>query len=63
MTVLQKISDREPDLKRELKTSIELMLPYGGGAIHARAKRILKKLEADDAPGRTPLSGARRMRR
>jgi hypothetical protein len=47
MTVLQRISDSEPDLKRELRTSIELMLPNGTGAICSRARRIMKQLDRE----------------
>ena len=47
MTVLQRISEREPDLKRELRTSIELMLPYGTGAICSRARKIMKQLDRE----------------
>lgn len=46
MTVLTRIAEREPDLKRELRDSIELMLPYARPAIHARARMVLKRLEA-----------------
>lgn len=52
MTVLQRISEREPDLKRELRTSIELMLPYGGGAIQSRARKIVKQLDRERPPRR-----------
>jgi len=47
MSVLQRIAAREPDLKRELRTSIELMLPYGGPALYARAKAVMKQLERE----------------
>ncbi|MFH1230679.1 MAG: hypothetical protein V1709_04195 [Planctomycetota bacterium] len=46
MTVLKRIAEREPGLKRELRDSIELMLPYARPAIHARARMVLKRLEA-----------------
>lgn len=36
MTVLTKIAEREPGLKRELQTAIELMLLYVGPALRAR---------------------------
>ena len=49
MTALQRIVAREPDLKRELQTSIELMMPYVGAALKARARIVLQQLE------RTPL--------
>jgi hypothetical protein len=57
MTVLQRIADREPDLKRELKTAIELMLPYGGPAIQARARMVIKKLDAELSLERMPAAG------
>jgi hypothetical protein len=47
MTVLTRIAEREPDLKRELRDSIELMLPYAGPAIQARARMVMKRLNAD----------------
>src|SRR3990172_4597317 len=50
MTVLQRIAEREPDLKRELRTSIELILPNGGGAICSRAKKVLKQLDKEIPP-------------
>jgi len=49
MTVLQRISEREPDLKRELRTSIELMLPYGTGAICSRARKVMKQLDRESS--------------
>lgn len=45
MTVLVKIAEREPDLKHELQTAIELMLPYVGPALRARGRMIMKQLE------------------
>jgi hypothetical protein len=45
MTVLQRIVTREPDLKRELQASIELMIPYVGPALQARARIVLKELD------------------
>jgi hypothetical protein len=50
MTVLTRIAEREPDLKRELRDSIELMLPYAAPAIHARARMVMKRLKAETAP-------------
>lgn len=47
MTVLLNISEREPDLKRELRTSIELMLPYCEPAIVSRARMVMKRLDKD----------------
>lgn len=45
MTVLARIAEREPDLKRELRIVIEQQLPYGGPAICARARMVLKALQ------------------
>ena len=45
MTVIENVARREPDLRHELRTTIELMLPYVGPALHARARIILKRLE------------------
>jgi hypothetical protein len=47
MTVLQRISEQEPDLKHELQTSIELMMPYVGAALRARGKIVIKQLARD----------------
>jgi hypothetical protein len=52
MTVLQRIAEREPELKRELRTSIELMLPYAGAALRARARRVMKELGTELSPTR-----------
>ncbi len=61
MTVLQRIAEREPDLKRELRTAIELMLPYGGGAICSRAKKVMKQLDKEISPAaRTTPQSVRR---
>ena len=48
MTVLQKVAEREPDLGHELQTSLELMMPYVGPAVGARAKIVMKRLERLD---------------
>jgi hypothetical protein len=44
MTVLARIAEREPDLKRELRIVIEQQLPYASPGIRARARRILKMI-------------------
>jgi hypothetical protein len=44
MSILLKIAQQEPDLKNELRAAIEQLLPAGGPAIQARARRVLKKL-------------------
>jgi hypothetical protein len=45
MSVLQRVAEIEPDLKHELQTAIELMLPYVGPALQARGKIVLKQLK------------------
>ena len=50
MTVLVKIAEREPDLKRELQTAITLLLPYVGPALRTRGRMIVKQLERDQNP-------------
>ena len=45
MTVLANIAQGEPDMARELRAIIELMLPYSGAAMNARARMILKTLD------------------
>lgn len=44
MTVLANIASKQPALKREITMVIEEMLPYGGAAIRARARKVLKQL-------------------
>lgn len=44
MTVLARIAEREPGLKQELELVIRQLLPYGGGAIQARGKQVLREL-------------------
>jgi len=41
MTVLEKISVKYPELKNELRTTIEDMMPFGKPAIIARGKKTL----------------------
>jgi hypothetical protein len=45
MTVIQRIAEEEPDLKRELQNTIELMMPYVAPALVARGRMVLKRLE------------------
>jgi hypothetical protein len=45
MTVLANVAKQEPDITRELRATIELMLPYAGPGIRSRGKRVLKQLE------------------
>jgi hypothetical protein len=45
MSVAGKISQRYPELKPELKTMIEDMLPFGSPGIISRGKKILRSLE------------------
>jgi hypothetical protein len=42
MTVLGKIAEQEPELKKELELTIRQMLPYSTAAFRARAKKVLK---------------------
>lgn len=44
MSVLEKISRKYPDLRKELKITIEEMIPFGKPAIVARGKKVLKLL-------------------
>ncbi len=50
MMILLRASRSEPDLKNELRATIEQMLPNAGPALRARAKMVLKKLEKETAP-------------
>lgn len=45
MTVLLNASQHEPDLRNELQSMIEQMLPNAGPAIQARAKHVLKQID------------------
>ena len=47
MSVLQRVAEKEPDLKHELQASIELMIPYVGPACRARARIVIKQLARD----------------
>jgi len=47
MSVLQKVAEQEPDLKHELQTSLELMMPYVGPALQARGRIVIRQLERD----------------
>ena len=45
MYVLGSIAKVQPDIKGELKDTIEFMLQHGGAALHACARKVLKGLE------------------
>lgn len=45
MTVIENVAQREPDLRHELRSTIELMLPYVCPALLARGRMILKRLD------------------
>jgi len=42
MTVLDKIAQKEPALKKELELLVQQMLPYSTAAFRSRAKKVLK---------------------
>ncbi len=46
MTVLNNLSVKEPDLRKELELLIEDELPYASPAFRARARRTLKEIKA-----------------
>jgi hypothetical protein len=48
MGVLLKISQREPDLKHELKAMIEQMVPFVGPALQARGHQVIRQLEREE---------------
>lgn len=52
MSILLKVAQKEHDLKNELQSMIEQMLPNAGPAIRARARRVLKKLQRGMNTGR-----------
>jgi hypothetical protein len=47
LTILGRIAEKEPDLRRELGIVIRQMLPYGGPAIRSSAKNVLKRLKLE----------------
>jgi hypothetical protein len=51
MSVIQKVSEQEPDLKHELQTAIELMMPYVGPALQARGRIVIKQLSREQNKG------------
>ena len=48
MTVLAKIAQDEPELKKELEIIVRQMLPYATPAFRARAKKVLKNPEIEE---------------
>jgi hypothetical protein len=44
MTVLSKIVRAHPDMKEELRITIEDLMPYGSAAFLSRGKKVLKEL-------------------
>jgi hypothetical protein len=49
ITVLAKIAQEEPELKKELEIVVRQMLPYATPAFRARAKKVLKKHEIEES--------------
>ena len=47
MTILYNLSNKIPEIKKELKLLIEDMLPYGTAGIKSRGSKILRKLEKE----------------
>ena len=48
MTVLAKIAQEEPELRKELEIIVRQMLPYATPAFRAQAKKILKNPEIEE---------------
>ena len=48
ITVLAKIAQVEPELKKELEIVVRKMLPYATPAFRARAKKVLKNREIEE---------------
>jgi hypothetical protein len=46
LTMLGRMAEKEPDLRRELGLIVQQMLPYGGPAIRSSGKKVLKMLES-----------------
>ena len=44
MTVIANLAEKYPDLKPELRASIETLIPNGSPGVKSRGKKILKKL-------------------
>jgi hypothetical protein len=48
ITVLAKIAQEEPALKKELEIVVRQMIPYSTPAFRARAKKVLKQTEIEE---------------
>ncbi|MBC8173897.1 MAG: hypothetical protein H7X71_08330, partial [Chitinophagales bacterium] len=46
MTVLANISEKEPDIKNELRLLIEEQLPFGTAGFKSRARKVLKSISS-----------------
>jgi hypothetical protein len=46
MTVLYRLIEKEPDLKKELRIILEDELPYASPAFVSRARKILQKTDS-----------------
>jgi hypothetical protein len=51
ISILEQLSVKEPELKRELEMIVRQMLPYGTAAFRARARRVLKGAVPDTREG------------
>ncbi len=49
MTVLANIAQKEPDLKNELRLTIQRQLSHGSTGFCSRARKVLDSLEQDSA--------------
>lgn len=45
MTVIERLSTKHSEIRKELKTVIEDQLPYAGAAFRSRASKIMRKLD------------------
>jgi hypothetical protein len=61
MTVIAKIAEHEPELRKELELTVRQFLPYSSPAFRARAKRILKNHENEEGLSRVDELWAREL--
>ncbi len=54
MTVIAKIAQKEPELRKELEIVVKQMLPYGTPAFRARSKQLLMDSEIENLTANPP---------
>jgi hypothetical protein len=54
MTVLAKIANDEPDLQKEIETTVRQMMPYSTPAFISRARKVFKNIRKELPENRLP---------